>query len=108
MSKQGIIVIEFDGDDVDLSLPMFALEKIEALTGTGMLRLLSMAETNDLTLTNAALILRIASNKAMNKKQVYSWIDGKGIASLFQTVTELISITFDHGLDDEEDNDGKK
>ena len=99
----GSIDIEFDSEEVTLSLPMENLERIESLTGTGMLKLLSKAETNELSLTNAALIFRVASSKIMSKKQVYSWIDKNGVVKLFEVLTELLSNTFDQDTEEDEE-----
>lgn len=108
MSKcRGSIDIDFNGEEITLSLPMENLEKIESLTGMGMLKLISQAESKDLTLTNAALIVRVASSKAMTKKQVYEWIDSVGVVALFSALTELLQNTFNHG-DEEDESDSKK
>ena len=84
------------------------LERIESVTGIGMLKLLSMAETNDLTITNAALIFRIATSKEMSKKQVYAWITEVGVVKLFEVLTELLSETFDQDIDEDEDSEPGK
>jgi len=95
---RGIFNIIFDGEEIELTLPMVVIERIEALTGIGMLKLISMAETTDLTLTNAALILRLATGKVLTKTQVYKWIDDNGVVKLFSVMTELIAATFDQDV----------
>lgn len=110
MSKyKKCIDIEYEGTEVELSLPMASLAKIEALTGTGMLKLLSQAQTNNLTLTNAALIFKTALNNGLEKKdrvgtsQIYKWIDENGVVELFTTVVSVIQVTFDVGEEEDED-----
>ncbi|MCK5643457.1 MAG: hypothetical protein KAJ19_21785 [Gammaproteobacteria bacterium] len=105
---RGIIDIIFDGEEVVLSLPMEVIERIEAMTGIGMLKLISQAETKELTLTNAALILRMATRKVLTKKQTYDWIDDNGVVKLFSVMTELIAATFNQDVNLDEEDDGKK
>lgn len=105
---RGIIDIIFDGEEVSLSLPMETIERIETTTGIGMLKLISMAETKELTLVNAALILRMATGKVLTKKQIYKWIDDNGVVEMFSVMTELIAATFDQDVNLDEEDDGKK
>jgi len=105
---RGIINIIFDSEEIELTLPMEVIERIEALTGLGMLKLISQAETKELTLTNAALILRMATGKVLTKKQVYKWIDDNGVVKLFSVMTELIAATFNQDPNEDEEDDGKK
>lgn len=103
------IDMEYDDKEIEMSLPMESLAKIETLTGIGMLKLMSQAETNDLTLTNAATIFRIALNNGLEKKdristkKAYQWIDENGVVELFKIITSLIRITFDVDLDGDEE-----
>lgn len=108
MSKyQKSIDMEYEGKEIELSLPMESLARIESLTGIGMLKLMSQAETTDLTLTNAATIFKVALNNGLDKKdrvttpKVYQWIDENGIAELFNIITSLIKITFDVDTEEE-------
>lgn len=105
---RGIIDIIFDGEEVTLSLPMEVIERIEAMTGIGMLKLIDMAETKELTLTNAALILRLATGKVLTRKQIYKWIDDNGVVELFVVMTNLVEATFNQDLNEDDEDGGKK